>query len=216
MEGHVLKEKAKSALRGYWAQAIIVTVIVWLMTDAFTQQQTVETARSSFQLNFNLGDLLNLLLSGPLALGTVFFYMKIERREAPRIGIIFDGFKFFKKSFIYHLITTMLILLWTLLLIVPGIVAALRYSMGYYIMADNPEMSAMEALRESSDLMKGNKMAYFSLILSFVGWFIVSLITLGLGFLYLIPYFRMTSLNFYRSITEDYEDNFYVEQEIDY
>jgi uncharacterized membrane protein len=73
--------------------------------------------------------------------------------------------------------------------------------MGYYLMVENPDMEPMEAIRKSSELMDGHKMEFFSFVLSFIGWFIVSVITFGLGFLMLIPYYQMSKLNFYRKIT---------------
>ncbi|MBV1758485.1 MAG: DUF975 family protein [Dethiosulfatibacter sp.] len=91
--------------------------------------------------------------------------------------------------------------LWTFLLVVPGIIAAIRYSMGYYLMAENPDITFIEAINTSSKIMYGHKMDFFTFFLSFIGWFFLSVITFGLGFLYLIPYYQMSKLNFYRRIT---------------
>jgi len=98
-------------------------------------------------------------------------------------------------------LSTIFILLWTCLLIVPGIMAAIRYSMSYYLLAENPEMEAMEALRKSSELMNGHKWEFFKFCLSFLGWAALCLITMGIGFLVLVPYFQMSKLYFYRSLT---------------
>jgi uncharacterized membrane protein len=91
-------------------------------------------------------------------------------------------------------------ILWAFLLIIPGIIAALRYSMAYYIMNDYPEISAMEAIERSKELMDGQKMRLFMLCLSFIGWFFVGIITLGLGFFYLMPYWNATVANFYEDL----------------
>jgi uncharacterized membrane protein len=127
--------------------------------------------------------------------------MKIESEGDSNINVLFDGFQDFKRGLVFHIVTIIFIILWSLLLIVPGIIAAIKYSMGYYLMVENPDMEPMEAIRKSSELMDGHKMEFFSFVLSFIGWFIVSVITFGLGFLMLIPYYQMSKLNFYRKIT---------------
>ena len=128
--------------------------------------------------------------------------MHVEAGFTVRVSILGEGFSDFRRTFIFHLISTIFIVLWSILLIVPGIIAAIRYSMGYYIMAENHEIEPMEALRQSSELMEGNKMDFFRLVLSFWGWFLLSIFTMGIGFLYLVPYFQMSQLNFYRTIQD--------------
>lgn len=94
------------------------------------------------------------------------------------------------------------IFLWSLLLIIPGIIAAYRYSMAFYILNDNPKMGAMDALRESKKMMVGYKGKLFFLSLSFIGWTILSVLTLGIGFLWLIPYMNTTTANFYQNLKD--------------
>jgi len=89
------------------------------------------------------------------------------------------------------------VLLWSLLLIVPGIIAAFRYSMSFYILADNPDMGIMEAINESKRMMRGNKWKFFCLNLSFIGWAILGVLTLGIGYLWLTPYIEVTMIAFY-------------------
>jgi uncharacterized membrane protein len=198
-----LKKKAYKILKEYWLQAVIVTFVVWLLTDAYTQQNFVEITQHGGQLErFNTANLLSLLITGPLSLGVARFYMAIEKKKKDlNFYMIFDSFKDFKRTFLYHVLSTIFILLWTCLLIVPGIMAAIRYSMSYYLLAENPEMEAMEALRKSSELMNGHKWEFFKFCLSFLGWAALCLITMGIGFLVLVPYFQMSKLYFYRSLT---------------
>ena len=87
-----------------------------------------------------------------------------------------------------------------MLLIIPGIIAAFSYSMSYYIINDHPELSAMEAITLSKEMMAGHKMDLFVLYLSFFGWFILGIFTLDLGFLYLAPYNNATIANFYQDL----------------
>ena len=90
-----------------------------------------------------------------------------------------------------------LILVWLLLFIVPGIIAAYRYSMAPYIMAENPTMTAMEAIEESKRLMANNKWRLFCLQLSFIGWYILAALTAGIGGIFLAPYTKAAYTAFY-------------------
>ncbi|MPN61797.1 hypothetical protein SDC9_209541 [bioreactor metagenome] len=92
---------------------------------------------------------------------------------------------------------TIFVILWSLLLIVPGIIAAIRYSMCFYILADNPDIGIMEALNESKRMMRGNKWKYFCLNLSFIGWGLLCICTVGIGFLWLTPYVETSVIAFY-------------------
>jgi len=71
----------------------------------------------------------------------------------------------------------------------------------YYILAENEDMSVIEAMKESARIMKGNKFRLFILSLSFIGWFILGVITLGIGFLWITPYYTITATNFYKEIS---------------
>ena len=90
--------------------------------------------------------------------------------------------------------------MWTLLFIVPGIIKSISYSAAPYIMAENPTISAMDALDESKRIMDGHKMDYFVLTLSFIPWMLLGVLTLGIALIYAVPYMDMTLTNFYLSI----------------
>ena len=198
MDNGLLKENAKSKLSGNWFKAGIITFIIWILTDAFTQEAAISigsTGTTTVNSTNGLFTIISLIVAGPLAIGAVYFYMKIESGEEANINLLFDGFQDFKRGLIFHIASTIFIILWALLFIIPGIIAAIKYSMGYYLMVENPDMEPMEALRKSSELMDGYKMDFFMFILSFVGWFILSVVTLGIGFLMLAPYYQMSKLN---------------------
>ena len=95
------------------------------------------------------------------------------------------------------------ILLWTLLLIVPGIMKSMAYAMTEYILLDNPEISAEDAIHKSRVMMDGHKMKLFLMYLSFIGWAILCLFTLGLGFLLLVPYIETSVATFYQDLLEE-------------
>jgi uncharacterized membrane protein len=96
------------------------------------------------------------------------------------------------------------IILWMLLLIIPGIIAALSYSMTFYIIADDETMDAMEAIDKSKAMMDGYKWKYFCLALRFVGWALLCLLTLGIGFFWLMPYMQVTNAKFYEDVKANY------------
>ncbi|MBN2260044.1 MAG: DUF975 family protein [Clostridiales bacterium] len=208
MDFKEFKQHAKSKLSDHWPILIVITIIVLIVSGM--GDNSARQFSNGFAVDYgkSAGSLLSLILSGPLALGTANFYLRLVNKNEAKIERFFDGFKNFLNAFVLHVMTTVFILLWTLLLIVPGIIAAINYSMAFLIMSENEDISPMDAIEKSKMLMKNHKMEYFSFILSFFGWVIIGILTFGLGFLYLYPYFYASKIYFYRSIkgeTEDYE-----------
>ena len=200
-----LKRIAKEKLKGNWVSAIVVCVVVIILTNginlSYTISDTIKYGRS-IRTGFNLGDLLQLILGGPMALGMTSYFMNLIRDEDTRIEDTFSGFKNFASAFLVQLLAGIFVLLWTILLIIPGIIAALSYSMIYYILKDNPDLSAMDVIRESKKLMDGEKGRLFILGLSFIGWIIVGIITAGIGFLWIGPYINAAMAAFYEDLKE--------------
>jgi uncharacterized membrane protein len=117
---------------------------------------------------------------------------------------VFSEYPRVLRGFSMTFLTNFYILLWTLLLIIPGIIAELAYKMTPYIMAENPNMGANEAITLSKKMMKGNKENLFYLYLTFIGWSLLCLLTLGIGFLWLLPYMSVTEAAFYRDVSQKY------------
>ncbi len=88
-----------------------------------------------------------------------------------------------------------------MLFVIPGILATYSYAMVPYILAENPTLPANKAIKRSKELMKGNRWRLFCLLLSFIGWRIVSGLTLGIGFFWEIPYEQASVAAFYRNLT---------------
>lgn len=108
----------------------------------------------------------------------------------------------FKTAFVAYFLTTLYTLLWTLLLIIPGIIADYSYAMTPYILAEHPELSAREAIRSSKEMMAGNRWRLFCLQYSFIGWALLCMfIPFNLGRLALAPYREAANAVFYRSLT---------------
>jgi len=201
-----MKEKfkldAKSYLNGNWPEIIIVTIIVVLLTSVSGSDSWIgyESGSFKFGLSGGLGQVFSLIVSGPLAYGYFYFLKSIKNRSG-EISQVFEGFsERFKETFMAHLITTMFVVLWSLLLIIPGLIASISYSMVYLILLDNPNMNAYQAIQESKRMMSGNKMRYFEFVISFAGWFFLGILTLGIGLLYLKPYFDAAKIEFYEDL----------------
>lgn len=142
-----------------------------------------------------------LIIGGAVGIGYSNFNLDIiEGREA-RIGTIFDSFDQWKTGFVARLLSSIYVTLWSMLFVIPGIIASYSYSMMHFVMAENPDMGANEAIRESKRLMKGNKWRFFCLQLSFIGWELLAIFfTAGIGLLWVVPYQQAAYAAFYRDI----------------
>lgn len=189
-ENVVLMRMARESLKGKWGLAI-GTFLVYIIIVYAIQSQVA---------NFPPLGLLSLILSGPMALGIDIFSLSLSRNQDARIEQIFLGFYRFGTSLGAYLLMVLFILLWMLLLIVPGIIAALSYSMTFYILADNESIGAREAMDKSKAMMYGYKWKFFCLGLRFLAWSILCILTLGIGFLWLIPWMNVTIAKFYDDI----------------
>jgi uncharacterized membrane protein len=155
-------------------------------------------------VNRNFGGIVNLIIGGPLALGLALYYLGLVRqKKAPAIAVMFDGFRAFGRAFLAQLLMAIFVILWALLLIVPGIIAALGYAMTYYVLADNPGMEAMDALRRSKEMMMGHRGKLFCLGCRFIGWALLGILSLGIGFLWILPYAYVSLTNFYLDLKQN-------------
>ncbi|MDE7216455.1 MAG: DUF975 family protein, partial [Clostridia bacterium] len=112
----------------------------------------------------------------------------------------FDGFKYFARSLVLYITNNILIALWSLLFVIPGVIKYCSYSMSYFILLDNPEMSANDARKKSMEMMDGNKWRYFCLQLSYIGWGLLCVLTFGILTLWVSPSMRTATAFFYQSL----------------
>lgn len=183
-----LRARARQSLKGYWGRAVGATVFFGVITFI------VEWLAGFLMVP---GIILTYVISSAFALGLVSFFLSFARYSHRPVSDIFYGFNHIIKAFVLMILTTVFTLLWTLLLIVPGIIASFRYSMAYYILRDNPEISPLEAIRRSKAMMDGHKWRYFVLNLTFIGWTLLAVVTFGIGMLWLLPYIQVTMAHFY-------------------
>ena len=138
---------------------------------------------------------------GMIRLGMCSYLLKLYDGEEASIDDLFSQRHRFTDGFCLELLKALFIFLWSLLLIIPGIVATYRYSMSHFILAENPGMTAGEAISASKEMTAGRKLELFILDFSFIGWDLLSALTLGIGSLWLNPYRSMTFACFYRSLS---------------
>jgi len=115
-------------------------------------------------------------------------------------GDLFSSVRYLLKALGLILMVSLLTFLWALLLIVPGIIAAYRYSQAIIIMVEDPNKGIMQCIRESKEMMVGHKWEFFVLELSFILWQLLGLVTCGLAFIYVYPYMKVTFANYYNAI----------------
>lgn len=207
------KNAALEALRGNWAPAVVCTIIYLLISLGLSLvQPTVEDPTAidgSYMAGTAVFMLLTFMVMGPLGFG---FYQAFEvlltegdnKLTANCFKLTFTNYV---KNIVAFLLVTLFTFLWMLLLIIPGIVKALAYSMTPFILKDYPELSANQAINLSQKMMKGHKFDYFWLNLSFIGWILLGILTLGIGYIWLVPYMYTSYAAFYKEVKKEYIEN---------
>jgi len=156
------------------------------------------------------GLIMGVTVVGPIVLAPAFgvsmclIYLGMTKGKKPEVSDIFNGFKdgLFGKAWWLNFITGFFIMLWSCLFMIPGIIKMYAYSMAPYILAENPTMTAREALNESKRITKGHKGELFVLQLSFFWWYLLCGITFGIAYIYVAPYISATTANFYNAIKQ--------------
>jgi uncharacterized membrane protein len=182
-ENSILMQRAQEALYGKWGLAIGAGILYTIIGGGPTA--------------------VNLILSGPMAAGMAKFSLKYARKEEATIAHLFEGFNNFWNTLVAYLLMVIFIILWSLLFIIPGIIAAISYSQTFYILAEHPDTDPMMAIDQSKKMMDGYKAKYFGLCLRFFGWALLCILTLGIGFLWLIPWMHVTFALFYDDLSKN-------------
>lgn len=216
------RAKARQILAGKWGMAILVTFVAGILgalltsssssfdikIDVETMQYIPEALRNLITVYLtiagSIGGALGLaqfIVGGTVKLGYCKYLLKLHDGEEGEIRDLFSQFDRFADGFILSLLTGIYTFLWSLLFIIPGIVAAYKYSMAPFIMQENPGMKPSEAIDASKKMMDGHKGELFILDLSFIGWMILSAFTMGIGDLWLNPYMNVARTAFYRNLS---------------
>ena len=190
---YIFKSKAMNALKGNWQTALLVSffaslplTVVQLLRSTqlpdlayFTTYDAMYAAVQAISpktwLTLGLASTLAMVITPALSVGcNHYFVCRLHGQELGFAGL-FSRIRYFFKALLLYLLMWVRVMLWSLLLFVPGIIALLRYSMAPFYLAESPEIGVLEAIRKSKETMKDKKLSYFILELSFVGWLLAAL-----------------------------------------
>lgn len=222
MDTSEIRRKAREHLQSNWALSIGIAAVACLLGGMLIGTSFLPNIQFSPSREFSLlfpftwqvtdtiritikSGLLSLaafLIGGVLQLGYARFLLKQHDGKALDFNDLFSQFDRFGTGFAQDFLRTLYTFLWSLLLIVPGIIAALSYAMTPFILEEHPELTASEAIARSKALMDGHKMDLFLLNLTFLGWDILCALTANVGNLFLNPYKNAAYAVFYREITQ--------------
>ena len=208
-----LKERAKDQLGrklfgDRWLNMLLVFLILELILGIVSGSTPYDFKSGVSYFRITFGAILGvaaLIVTGPLKYGAVRVAVTSARKnEKANLNNLFIGFKeCLGDAIILHVMTSIFIFLWTLLLIIPGIIKSYAYSMAIYVQQDQPNKDWSYCLNRSKELTKGHKWDLFVLDLSFIGWYIVGFLCLFVGTLWVRPYYEMTKANFYLELIKD-------------
>lgn len=192
------KDRALASLEGKWGSAAIATLIIAIITGGISTVITLPMG-SDTVAGLSTNGIWSLLCL-PLEWGFTVYFLSLIRQEDIRYERLFEGYKDFIRTFLMEFLYCLAVAVGTCLFIVPGIILGIGLCMAPYILKDDPQISAMDALMKSWQMTRGHKIKLFWLGLSFIGWIILSLCTFGLGFFLLAPYMEATFAHYYEDI----------------
>lgn len=187
-----LTSQARTSLTNKWGVAVLTTFVFYLIS-----------------MGAAIIPLGGMIVGGPLTLGLAAFALNIAKGEHAEVGHLFTSSDRWLFALATYLLYMLAIIVGFILLIIPGIIAAIGLSQSFYILAENKEMDPVKALQESWKLMDGHKWDYFVFGLRFIPWALLCLLTLGIGILWLVPYMQVSFAKYYMELRggED-EDEF--------
>ncbi|MGM9746185.1 MAG: DUF975 family protein [Paludibacteraceae bacterium] len=182
-----IRALARQSLSGNWTMPVLVTLILCMFSGL-----------SGIPF---VGALLALLVLMPLDYSVEQAFLQFARGDKENLmDKMFSGFKSYGRALSTPLLMGIYVMLWSLLLVIPGIIKAYSYAMSYYVALDHPDWNAEQCIQESMRLMSGHKMKLFLLDLSFIGWGLLCILTFGIGLLWLAPYISISHAHFYEEL----------------
>lgn len=202
-----MKRRSLDALKGNWGKAILLTVLISILTVFIPTAMDIQNSggletwlNTEETPSGSLFSFVYEIVLIPFYAGVLWFYISLVRKDNAKIRNIFkiyqDGRLTLKLIWTY-IVMMFFTLLWTLLFIIPGIIKSIAYSQTTYVLRDHPEYTATQAITESRRLMDGYKWKYVLFLLSFFGWFLLTLVTFGLAWFFVGPYFSAAQAVFY-------------------
>ena len=216
-----LRAQARERLEGQWGTFVLMTFLFYVIQvllqipgyiGSLLEILSPENVLASLSFS-NISNILS-LLALPLSWGLTVSLLRNHREESVDLENLFDGFRGgrYTRVFCALFLVNLFTILWTLLLIIPGIMKAFSYALTPYIVMDEPELTARQAITRSCEIMEGRRWKLFCLSLSFIGWGILCILTFGIGFLWLAPYMNASIAAFYEDARAEYEAENSIEQ----
>lgn len=198
-----LRNEAWNTLSGNWGNSVLIYFLISLVSGIISGTVTVLLPELSSIANFAT----SIFLTYPLIYVFVVKLMSLVRENKPlALNDFIDTFKVkYSRALPIMGLTFVYIFLWTLLLIIPGIIKSYSYALTVYISEDNPELTPEECINKSMEMMNGNKWKLFLLDLSFIGWLFLSILTLGIALLWFRPYLETARIYFYEDLKSSLE-----------
>lgn len=228
MEAKVFRSRARAVLSGHWGICVGVAALAALLGGLLTGssflpnisyqipihipvleelsgvlREGARMGRFTFSVRSGVFGLAAFILGGTLQLGYARFLLKLHDGKEAEFNDLFSQFDRFGTGFAQHFLRSLYVALWSILLVVPGIMKNYSYAMAPFILAEHPELTATQAIDWSQELMEGHKMDLFILDLTFIGWGILAGILWNLGHLALNPYRNASHAAFYRQLLEE-------------
>ena len=216
-----LRAQARERLEGQWGTFVLMTFLFYVIQvllqipgyiGSLLEILSPENVLASLSFS-NISNILS-LLALPLSWGLTVSLLRNHREESVDLENLFDGFRGgrYTRVFCALFLVNLFTFLWALLLIIPGIMKSFSYALTPYILLDEPELTARQAITRSCEIMQGRRWKLFCLYLSFIGWGILCLLTFGIGFLWLVPYMNASVAAFYEDARAEYEASKTIEQ----
>lgn len=216
-----LRAQARERLEGQWGTFVLMTFLMLVIQTilqipgyigSLLEILSPENVLASLSFS-NISNILS-LLALPLSWGLTVSLLRNHREESVDLENLFDGFRGgrYTRVFCALFLVNLFTFLWALLLIIPGIMKAFSYALTPYILLDEPELTARQAITRSCEIMEGRRWKLFCLYLSFIGWGILSILTFGIGILWLVPYMNASVAAFYEDARAEYEAENSIEQ----
>lgn len=192
------------AMRGTFIGFRVVFSNLWIWK---TNSNYLYSFPSDFTIQYGVAlipSILLLVFYSPMQFSISNTYLELSKGKKINLNMIGTGYtQAWGKSILLNILIGVFTFLWSLLFIIPGIIKSYSYRLSFFILVDNPELSANEALRKSNEMMKGHKWDLFVLDISFIWWYILIIITFGIASVYVAPYINATMTNFYQSLKND-------------
>jgi uncharacterized membrane protein len=192
MDRAELKAKAKKQIKGKIGILFVITLIIAVVSGLATWILGLIPVVGSIAAA--------VIVTPAVSLSLIRVYMMVVDGKKPEAMDSFSGFDDFWSAFKVTFLVGLFTFLWSLLLVVPGIIKGLSYSMSMYILAENKGKPALECINQSKAMTEGHKMELFVLDLSFIGWILLGAITLGIAYIWVLPYMQATYTNAYYSL----------------